>query len=213
MHPAVLLLSGTHRSGFLTTVRPLVTSCASREPMGGGADILLESKSHSTPGVAPRDGEKTLVAQWIREARRGWWEARETVARGAGDGNNRQTSAGGHAGGVAGPASPGEHAPSSGEGPGAPRRQKASHGDQRQRADAMSRASPPNTVFCSRTIAPAPPHGRGGTDSHFSGSCHRWDGRCSQRWRRRDAVGTNARGAGDENRPQASASQCTREIL
>jgi len=50
--------------------------------MGGGAAIWLQSKSHSTLGVAPRDGEKTLVAQWIREARRGWWEARETVARG-----------------------------------------------------------------------------------------------------------------------------------
>src|SRR4029450_11407696 len=37
MPPAVLLLSGTHRIGCLTTVRPLAISCASRECMGGGA--------------------------------------------------------------------------------------------------------------------------------------------------------------------------------
>ena len=45
--------------------------------------------------------------------------------------------------GIGGPASPGESTPSCGGGPGAPRRQKASRGDQRQRADAMSRVSPP----------------------------------------------------------------------
>ena len=107
--------------------------------------------------------------------------------------------------GMGGPASPGESTPSCGGGPGAPRRQKASRGDQRQRADAMSRVSPPNTVCCSETIAPAPPGCRGSTDSHFSGSRHRWDGRCSQRWSRRHAVGTNERRAGDEHSRQASA--------
>jgi hypothetical protein len=59
--------------------------------------------------------------------------------------------------GVAGPASPGQRTPSCGGGPGVPRRRKASHGDRRQRADALSRVSLPNTEFRSGTIAPASP--------------------------------------------------------
>jgi hypothetical protein len=59
--------------------------------------------------------------------------------------------------GVAGPASPGERTPSCGGGPGAPRRRKDSHGDRRQRADALSRVSLPTTEFRSGTIVPALP--------------------------------------------------------
>jgi hypothetical protein len=112
-----------------------------------------------------------------------------------------------------GPALPGDRAPWCGGSPRTPRREKASCADQRQRADALSCVSPPNTVFRSGTIAPAPPYCRVGTDSHFLGSCYTWDGRCSQPWSRRDAVGTHARGAGDANSRQGSAVQCTREIL
>jgi hypothetical protein len=181
MHPAVLPLSSTHRSGCLTTVRPLAISCASRECMGGGAAPYL--RASPVPSRASRRGMVKRPCVLM-----------ELEKRGGGGGRQGRPWRGGLVtkivdrrqqavmrAGMAGQVSPGEHAPSSGEGLGAPRRQKASHGDQRQRADAMSRASPPNTVFYSRTIAPAPPHCRGGTDSHFSGSCHRWDGRCSQR--------------------------------
>jgi hypothetical protein len=59
--------------------------------------------------------------------------------------------------GVAGPASPGERAPSCGRGPGAPPRRKASHRDRRQRADALSHVSLPNTEFRSGTTTPASP--------------------------------------------------------
>jgi hypothetical protein len=58
---------------------------------------------------------------------------------------------------VAGPASPAEPAPSCGGGPGAPPRRKASHRDRRQRADALSHVSLPNTEFRSGTITPASP--------------------------------------------------------
>jgi hypothetical protein len=109
-----------------------------------------------------------------------------------------------------GPASPGERTVGRRR-PGAPQRQKASHGNRRQRADARSRVSPLNTVLRSGTIAP--PHCRGATDSHCSGSCHRWDGHCSQRRSRWDAVWTNERAVGDATSRWASASWCTREIL
>jgi hypothetical protein len=59
--------------------------------------------------------------------------------------------------GVAGPASPGQRTPSCGGGPGAPPRRKASHRDRRQRADALSHVSLPNTEFRSGTITPASP--------------------------------------------------------
>ena len=49
--------------------------------------------------------------------------------------------------GLAGPTSPGERTPSCGRGLEAPRRQQATRGDQRQRADALSRVSRPHTVF------------------------------------------------------------------
>jgi hypothetical protein len=85
--------------------------------------ILPRSKSHSTLGVALGHDERTLVCQWIRNMRWGWRETGGTVVRKAGDGNNRQASAGGHAGrGAAGPASPAENTPSYAGGVGAPQR-------------------------------------------------------------------------------------------
>src|SRR5882724_12847480 len=53
------------------------------------------------------------------------------------------------------------------------------------------------------TVAPAPPYGRGSPDSHLSGSCHRWDGRGSRRWGRRDAGG-RVEGAGHIELPPRS---------
>jgi len=48
--------------------------------------------------------------------------------------------------GQAGPTAPGQRTPSCRSGFGAPRRQQATRGDQRPRADALTRVSRPNTV-------------------------------------------------------------------
>jgi hypothetical protein len=99
-------------------VRPLAISCASREFMGGGAAPWYASKSHSTPGVSPGHGKKTLFYQWIRESRWGWWDmggpwrggpVTEIIDR-------RQPAV--MRAGAAGRASPGESAPSRGGGRG-----------------------------------------------------------------------------------------------
>jgi hypothetical protein len=55
--------------------------------------------------------------------------------------------------GVAGPTAPGERTPSCGRGLGAPRRQQATRGDQRPRADALSRVAWLHTVECPRMSA------------------------------------------------------------
>ena len=141
----------------LPTVRLLAISSASREPKGGGVDTFSEGKSHATPGVALVHGEKPCVLNGL-EKRGGvggpGWRVRcerpvtEIIDR-------RQPAV--MRAGVAGPASPGERAPSCGGGRGAPPRRKVSHRDRRQRADALSRDSLPNTEFRSETITPASP--------------------------------------------------------
>jgi hypothetical protein len=170
-------------------VRPLAISCARIEPMGGGADTLSESKSHSTPGVRPGHGEKALSYPWFTRTRRGWWDATGIDAWGAGDENSRQAS-GSRQGGRCGI-------------PRFSRRERTvvrrhpSRGAGRSLAGTSDRAPAPVAWLSSKhrvrfgTVVPAPPYGRGGTDSHLSGSCHRWDGRGSRRWGRRDTGGTS----------------------
>ena len=137
--PAVLPLAGTHRSGCLTTVRPLAISCASRECMGGGAAPYL--RASPVPSRASRRGMVKRTCDLMGLEKRGGGGGRQGRPWRGGlvtEIIDRRQQAVMRAG-MAGLASPGEHAPWSGEGLGAPRRQKASHRDQRQRADAMSR--------------------------------------------------------------------------
>jgi hypothetical protein len=126
-------------------VRPLAISYAPIEPMGGGADTLSESKSHSPPGVRPGHGEKALSYPWFTRTRRGRWDAAGIDAWGRVTKivDRRQASVRAAAAGYR--ASPGESAPSCGttlaavpeglsQGPVTGRRR-------------LSRGLAPNTVF------------------------------------------------------------------
>jgi hypothetical protein len=102
-------------------VRPLVTSCASREARGGGTAISPQSKSYSTPGVAPGYGENPCVLNEL-ENRGGGTETREGRGRGVVTEIIDRCQPAVRRASAAGLPSPSAGAPSCGVGSGAPRR-------------------------------------------------------------------------------------------